>query len=81
MNIIRDSANKLSYSNINICSGAGHDAFWIADIAPSAMIMCPCVDGISHNENEEISSEWAVAGTNVLLHAVLETAIVDTSDN
>ncbi|MFC6205094.1 Zn-dependent hydrolase [Psychrobacter urativorans] len=81
VNIIRDSANKLSYSNINICSGAGHDAFWIADIAPSAMIMCPCVDGISHNENEEISSEWAVAGTNVLLHAVLETAIVDTSDN
>ncbi|MGM8887064.1 M20/M25/M40 family metallo-hydrolase, partial [Psychrobacter sp. 1U2] len=61
----------------DICSGAGHDAFWIADVAPSAMIMCPCVDGISHNEDEEISSEWAIAGTNVLLHAVLETAIIE----
>lgn len=78
VNIIRDVTIKLGYSSIDICSGAGHDAFWITDVAPSAMIMCPCVDGISHNENEEISSEWAVAGTNVLLHAVLETAIIES---
>lgn len=79
---IRNATNQLGYSNIDICSGAGHDAFWIADVAPAAMIMCPCVDGISHNENEEISSEWAVAGTNVLLHAVLQTAIIEnTEDN
>jgi N-carbamoyl-L-amino-acid hydrolase len=38
------------------------------------MIMCPCVDGLSHNEAEEITPAWAAAGTNVLLHAVLETA-------
>ena len=38
------------------------------------MIMCPCVDGLSHNEAEEISKEWAAAGTDVLLRAVLETA-------
>ncbi|MEK6199172.1 MAG: Zn-dependent hydrolase [Psychrobacter sp.] len=81
VNIIRDATSKLGYSNTDICSGAGHDAFWIADVAPSAMIMCPCVDGISHNENEEISSEWAVAGTNVLLHAVLETAIINDGKN
>jgi N-carbamoyl-L-amino-acid hydrolase len=36
--------------------------------------MCPCVGGLSHNEAEEISSEWATAGTDVLMHAVLETA-------
>jgi len=36
--------------------------------------MCPCVDGLSHNEDEEISEDWARAGTDVLLHAVLETA-------
>jgi N-carbamoyl-L-amino-acid hydrolase len=38
------------------------------------MIMCPCVDGLSHNEAENISKEWAQAGADVLLRAVLETA-------
>ena len=36
------------------------------------MVMCPCVDGLSHNEAEDISREWAEAGTNVLFHAVVE---------
>jgi N-carbamoyl-L-amino-acid hydrolase len=40
------------------------------------MIMCPCVWGLSHNEAEEISPEWAAAGTDVLLHACLEVAEV-----
>jgi N-carbamoyl-L-amino-acid hydrolase len=34
------------------------------------------VDGLSHNEAEEISKEWATAGADVLLHAVLETAVI-----
>ncbi|MEL6127272.1 MAG: Zn-dependent hydrolase, partial [Pseudomonadota bacterium] len=51
-----------------------HDACWINDVAPTAMIMCPCVDGLSHNEAEEISKEWATAGADVLLHAVVEAA-------
>ncbi|MEL7462055.1 MAG: M20/M25/M40 family metallo-hydrolase, partial [Pseudomonadota bacterium] len=54
--------------------GAGHDACWINRVAPTAMVMCPCVDGLSHNEAEEISPEWASAGTDVLFHAVVETA-------
>ncbi len=37
------------------------------------MVMCPCVDGLSHNEAEDISPEWAAAGCDVLFHAVLET--------
>ena len=73
---VRNAARKLGYSHMNIVSGAGHDACWINDVAPTAMIMCPCVDGLSHNEAEEISPEWAAAGTDVLLHAVLETAEV-----
>ena len=47
---------------------------WTARVAPTEMIMCPCVDGLSHNEAEEISQDWAAAGTDVLFHAVLETA-------
>jgi len=73
---IRDAADRLGYSHMDIVSGAGHDACWINRLYPTAMIMCPCVDGLSHNEAEEISPQWAEAGTNVLLHAVLETAEV-----
>ena len=73
---VRSAAERLGYSHMDIVSGAGHDACWINDVAPTAMIMCPCVDGPSHNEAEEISPEWAAAGTDVLLHAVLETAEV-----
>ncbi|MEM9854799.1 MAG: Zn-dependent hydrolase, partial [Pseudomonadota bacterium] len=71
---VRDAAQSMGYAHMDIVSGAGHDACWMNDLAPTAMIMCPCVDGLSHNEAEEISKEWAQAGTDVLLHAVLETA-------
>ncbi|MBZ0217921.1 MAG: Zn-dependent hydrolase, partial [Fimbriimonadaceae bacterium] len=71
---VRNAAERLGYKHKDIVSGAGHDACHIAKIAPTAMIFCPCVDGVSHNEAEEISREWATAGTDVLLHAVLETA-------
>jgi N-carbamoyl-L-amino-acid hydrolase len=74
--IVRQSAEKLGYSHMDIVSGAGHDACWINRVAPTVMVMCPCVDGLSHNEAEEISPEWAAAGTDVLLHAVLEVAEV-----
>jgi N-carbamoyl-L-amino-acid hydrolase len=71
---IRDAAEALGYSHRNIVSGAGHDACWINRVAPTAMVMCPCVDGLSHNEAEEISREWATSGANVLMRAVVETA-------
>ncbi len=71
---VRDAAERLGYSHTDIISGAGHDACWINRVAPTAMVMCPCVDGLSHNEAEEISKDWAAAGADVLLHAVVETA-------
>ena len=71
---VRDAAERLGYSHRNIISGAGHDACWINKVAPTAMIMCPCVDGLSHNESEDISKEWSTAGAEVLFHAVVETA-------
>ncbi|MCA8882620.1 MAG: Zn-dependent hydrolase [Rhodobacteraceae bacterium] len=71
---VRNAAERLGYSHMNLISGAGHDACWINRVAPAAMVMCPCVDGLSHNEAEEISPEWAAAGANVLFHAVVETA-------
>ncbi len=71
---VRKAAEDLGYSHMNIISGAGHDACWAAKVAPATMIMCPCVGGLSHNEAEDISKEWAAAGADVLLHAVIETA-------
>ncbi|MVT00893.1 Zn-dependent hydrolase [Devosia marina] len=71
---VRDAADRLGYSHRNIVSGAGHDACWINRLYPTAMVMCPCVDGLSHNEAEDISKEWATAGADVLFHAVVETA-------
>ena len=71
---IRKSAEKFGYTYKDIVSGAGHDACWINSVAPSAMIMCPCVDGLSHNEAEEIKPEWASSSTNVLLHAAIASA-------
>ena len=73
---VRNAAEKLGYSHMDIVSGAGHDACWINRVAPTVMIMCPWVDGLSHNEAEEISQEWAAKGTDVLFHAVIETAQV-----
>jgi N-carbamoyl-L-amino-acid hydrolase len=71
---VRNAAERLGYSHADIVSGAGHDACWINRLAPTVMIFCPCVDGLSHNEAEEISKEWAKAGADVLFHAVVETA-------
>jgi beta-ureidopropionase / N-carbamoyl-L-amino-acid hydrolase len=73
---VRSAAEQLGLSHRNITSGAGHDAVYLAKIAPTAMIFVPCVDGISHNEAEDIKPEWATAGANVLIRAVLETAVV-----
>ncbi|RWO97099.1 Zn-dependent hydrolase [Mesorhizobium sp.] len=73
---VRDAAERLGYTHRNIVSGAGHDACWINRVAPTAMVMCPCIDGLSHNEAEEITKEWAAAGADVLFHAVVETAVI-----
>jgi N-carbamoyl-L-amino-acid hydrolase len=71
---VRNAAERLGYTHRDLISGAGHDACWINRVTPTAMVMCPCVGGLSHNEAEDISKDWAVAGTDVLMHAVLETA-------
>ena len=76
VNAVRNAAERLGYSNRDIISGAGHDACWINQVAPTAMIMCPCVDGLSHNEAEEISQNWSTAGAEVLFHAVVDTAVI-----
>jgi N-carbamoyl-L-amino-acid hydrolase len=71
---VRRAAKHFGYSHRDIVSGAGHDACYLARVAPTAMVFTPCVDGISHNESEDIKQDWSTAGANVLMHAVLEKA-------
>jgi len=68
------AAAALGYSNMPVVSGAGHDAVYMARLAPAGMIFIPCKDGISHNEIEDAKPDHITAGCNVLLHAMLERA-------
>lgn len=74
--VVRGAAERLGHSHMDIISGAGHDACWINRVAPTVMIMCPCVGGLSHNEAEEITPAWAAAATDVMLQTVLQVAVV-----
>jgi len=71
---VREGAEKFGYSHRDIVSGAGHDACYLAQVAPTSMVFVPCVGGISHNEIEDATPQWIEAGANVLLHAMLERA-------
>ncbi len=68
------AAARLGYSHMPAVSGAGHDAVYMAKLAPAGMIFIPCKDGISHNEIEDAQPAHIEAGCNVLLHAMLERA-------
>ena len=69
---VRIGAEKSGFKSRDIISGAGHDAAYIARVAPTTMIFVPCAGGISHNEAESTSFEECAAGAQVLLNAVLE---------
>ena len=71
---VRAGAELFGYSHKNIVSGAGHDACYLAQVAPTSMVFVPCVGGISHNEIEDATPDWIEAGCNVLLHAMLGRA-------
>ena len=73
---VRDATAMLGYPNMDVVSGAGHDAIYAARVAPAGMIFVPCKDGISHNEIEDARPDHLEAGCNVLLHAMLAHARV-----
>ena len=74
VSVIEQATKNLAYPYKRMLSGAGHDAMNIAELAPTAMIFIPCKNGISHNEAEYASSSDVAAGTNVLLHSMIELA-------
>jgi len=68
---VRNAAEQLGYSHMDIVTGPGHDALQVARVAPTSMIFIPCEHGISHNEAENVKPEHVTAGASVLLNAVL----------
>jgi beta-ureidopropionase / N-carbamoyl-L-amino-acid hydrolase len=68
---VREAAAKAGFATRDMVSGAGHDAVYVARVAPTTMIFVPCLNGISHNEAESTTLEQCAAGAQVLLDAVL----------
>jgi N-carbamoyl-L-amino-acid hydrolase len=68
---VREGVKQAGFTSRDMASGAGHDAAYIARVAPTTMIFVPCLDGISHNEAESTTLEECAAGAQVLLNAVL----------
>lgn len=72
--VVRERANELGYSNMDMLSGAGHDAMNVARVAPTGMIFVPCKGGLSHNEAESATPDDLAAGAHVLLHTLVARA-------
>ena len=68
---VRTGVAQAGFKSRDMASGAGHDAAYIARVAPTTMIFVPCLGGISHNEEESTTFEECAAGAQVLLNAVL----------
>lgn len=71
---VRKGVAEHGFTARDMVSGAGHDACYLARVAPTGMVFIPCIDGISHNEIEDATPEWVSAGGQVLLRAILEKA-------
>lgn len=77
---VRDMACTLGYSNMDVVSGAGHDAIFMAGVTSAAMIFVPCEGGISHNELERAKADDLGAGASVLLNVLLLSAGIVEND-
>jgi N-carbamoyl-L-amino-acid hydrolase len=71
---LRTAASARGYRFRDMPTAIGHDAVYMARKVPSVMLFCPCHGGISHNEAESITPDWATAGMTVLADAVLAAA-------
>ena len=72
--LLKSTANDLGLPYREMRSQAGHDAYAVATMAPTAMIFSPCFEGISHNVNEAIELTRSVPGANLLLNAAVARA-------
>ncbi|MEO8558451.1 MAG: M20 family metallo-hydrolase [Rhodospirillales bacterium] len=74
IDLVTKAASDLKLPAMEIFSGAGHDARYMAPICPSGMIFVPCEKGVSHNEAENATPEDLAAGARVLTKVLTELA-------
>jgi N-carbamoyl-L-amino-acid hydrolase len=74
VDLVRAKTNQLTFSNMDMPSGAGHDAMHIAHLCPTGMIFVPCERGISHNEIENATPQDLAVGARVLVEVLVELA-------
>jgi len=74
MACVRRAAEHLGHATLDLPSQAGHDAYYVSRVVPTAMIFSPCIDGITHNEAEDVHPEPTFAAADTLLQAVLDRA-------
>jgi N-carbamoyl-L-amino-acid hydrolase len=72
--ILHAAAARLGHDSRDLPSQAGHDAYYISRVVPTAMLFCPCIDGITHNEAEDVDPAPTFAAADTLLQAVLDRA-------
>jgi N-carbamoyl-L-amino-acid hydrolase len=74
INLIRTVSADIDVSHKHMLSAAGHDAYHLSKVVPTAMIFTPCLNGVTHNEGEHIEPDYTIPGVNVLLNAVVRRA-------
>jgi len=72
--LVRRCASGLGHATLDLASQAGHDAYFMARVCPTAMIFTPCRGGVTHNNREFTTQEEQAPGADVLLQAVIARA-------
>ncbi len=72
--LLRETAQSTGANFMEMPSQAGHDAYPVAGVVPTAMIFTPCIDGITHNVKERIDLARTVPGVELLLNAAVAQA-------
>lgn len=71
---LEQAAKDLDIGYQMMPSGAFHDANFLSEVCPTAMLFVPCERGISHNPAENAKPEDLAAGARVLTAALAEQA-------
>jgi beta-ureidopropionase / N-carbamoyl-L-amino-acid hydrolase len=67
---LRRGAQDMGLGEMDLPSGAGHDAAFMSRICPSAMVFVPCRNGKSHAPEEWADREPIAAGAAVIFQAL-----------
>lgn len=71
---LRAAVARQGLPAMELPSGAGHDAQFVARMAPAGMLFVPCAGGVSHHPTESATPADLAAGTRVLAEALVELA-------